>query len=68
MQPLRCSSWVAGVIGLFRGLVPTLVREVLGNAAMFGVYDLIKDRMAAARVRRGGEENGADSMWGFRGL
>lgn len=35
-----------GSRGLFKGLVPTLAREIPGNAAMFGVYELIKQRLA----------------------
>ncbi|XP_022965121.1 mitochondrial carnitine/acylcarnitine carrier-like protein isoform X1 [Cucurbita maxima] len=35
-----------GARGLFKGLVPTLAREVPGNAAMFGVYELLKQQFA----------------------
>lgn len=35
-----------GARGLFKGLAPTLAREVPGNAAMFGVYELLKQRFA----------------------
>ncbi|CAN1256685.1 Mitochondrial carnitine/acylcarnitine carrier-like protein [Linum perenne] len=35
-----------GVRGLFKGLVPTMAREIPGNAAMFGVYELVKRTMA----------------------
>ncbi|GAB4822207.1 hypothetical protein N2152v2_009253 [Parachlorella kessleri] len=35
-----------GVLGLFRGLMPTLLREVPGNAAYFGLYDLSKRQLA----------------------
>ncbi|MCL7047443.1 hypothetical protein MKW94_003748 [Papaver nudicaule] len=31
-----------GARGLFKGMVPTLAREVPGNAAMFGVYEAFK--------------------------
>ncbi|CAL9162937.1 unnamed protein product [Musa hybrid cultivar] len=36
----------AGLRGLFKGLVPTLSREVPGNAAMFGVYEGLKQKFA----------------------
>lgn len=42
-----------GLTGLYRGLAATLLREVLGNVAMFGVYDWAKQRMAEAKVRQG---------------
>jgi solute carrier family 25 carnitine/acylcarnitine transporter 20/29 len=35
-----------GTRGLFKGLVPTLAREVPGNAIMFGVYEIIKQYFA----------------------
>jgi solute carrier family 25 (mitochondrial carnitine/acylcarnitine transporter), member 20/29 len=35
-----------GTRGLFKGLVPTLAREVPGNAILFGVYELIKQYFA----------------------
>jgi solute carrier family 25 carnitine/acylcarnitine transporter 20/29 len=38
-----------GARGLFKGLVPTLSREVPGNAAMFGVYEGVKQFMAGGR-------------------
>ncbi|MCO5614292.1 hypothetical protein L7F22_068570 [Adiantum nelumboides] len=38
-----------GVLGLFTGLTPTLLREVPGNAVMFGVYEAIKQYMAGGK-------------------
>ena len=38
-----------GVKGLFKGLVPTLAREVPGNAVVFGVYELLKQHFAGGR-------------------
>ncbi|KVH91729.1 Mitochondrial carrier domain-containing protein [Cynara cardunculus var. scolymus] len=35
-----------GVRGLFKGLVPTMTREVPGNATMFGVYEALKQYFA----------------------
>ena len=35
-----------GTRGLFKGLVPTLAREVPGNAVMFGVYEASKQFLA----------------------
>ncbi|KAM0828681.1 hypothetical protein ACQ4PT_067373 [Festuca glaucescens] len=36
----------AGLKGLFKGLVPTMGREIPGNAIMFGVYEAVKQYMA----------------------
>ncbi|KAM7491081.1 hypothetical protein LguiA_034002 [Lonicera macranthoides] len=36
----------AGVKGLFKGLVPTMAREIPGNAAMFGAYEAFKQYLA----------------------
>ncbi|OVA01247.1 Mitochondrial substrate/solute carrier [Macleaya cordata] len=38
-----------GARGLFKGLVPTLAREVPGNAAMFGVYEAFKQYLAGGQ-------------------
>ncbi|GAB2279315.1 hypothetical protein Dimus_013958 [Dionaea muscipula] len=39
----------AGVKGLFKGLVPTMAREIPGNAVMFGVYEGLKKYMAGGK-------------------
>lgn len=39
----------AGARGLFRGLVPTMAREIPGNAAMFGVYEALKQYLAGGQ-------------------
>ncbi|XP_051127454.1 mitochondrial carnitine/acylcarnitine carrier-like protein isoform X2 [Andrographis paniculata] len=38
-----------GVLGLFKGLVPTLAREVPGNAIMFGIYEALKQYYAGGQ-------------------
>ncbi|GLJ55565.1 hypothetical protein SUGI_1193330 [Cryptomeria japonica] len=38
-----------GILGLFKGLTPTLAREVPGNAVMFGVYEALKQYLAGGR-------------------
>ncbi|XP_004148480.1 mitochondrial carnitine/acylcarnitine carrier-like protein [Cucumis sativus] len=38
-----------GINGLFKGMVPTLAREVPGNAVVFGVYELLKQQFAGGR-------------------
>ncbi|KAI4328085.1 hypothetical protein L6164_020472 [Bauhinia variegata] len=35
-----------GTKGLFKGLVPTMAREIPGNAVMFGVYEAVKQLIA----------------------
>ncbi|KAL1332239.1 hypothetical protein HN51_061088 [Arachis hypogaea] len=35
-----------GMRGLFKGLIPTMGREIPGNAIMFGVYEAIKQMLA----------------------
>lgn len=39
-----------GPLGLFKGLTATLWRESLGNMAMFGVYEVVKQQMATIKV------------------
>jgi len=38
-----------GVVGLYKGLTPTLMREVPGNAAMFGAYEATKQYLAGGQ-------------------
>lgn len=38
-----------GARGLFKGLMPTLSRDVPGNAIVFGVYEALKQLMAGGR-------------------
>ncbi|PIA39941.1 hypothetical protein AQUCO_02600407v1 [Aquilegia coerulea] len=38
-----------GMKGLFKGLAPTFAREVPGNAAMFGVYEGVKQLIAGGQ-------------------
>ncbi|CAL4932420.1 unnamed protein product [Urochloa decumbens] len=45
-----------GARGLFKGLVPTLAREVPGNAIMFGVYEATKRALALAAAGGGRQE------------
>ncbi|CAL0313201.1 unnamed protein product [Lupinus luteus] len=35
-----------GTKGLFKGLIPTMAREIPGNAIMFGVYEAVKQMLA----------------------
>lgn len=39
-----------GLLGLYRGLTPTLLREVPGNAVMFGVYEWLKESIVRWQV------------------
>ncbi|XP_022893748.1 mitochondrial carnitine/acylcarnitine carrier-like protein isoform X1 [Olea europaea var. sylvestris] len=49
MDVARHVLQTGGARGLFKGLVPTLAREVPGNAAMFGVYEALKNYFAGGR-------------------
>ena len=40
-----------GVLGLYKGLVPTLLREVPGCGAMFAAYEAIKLAAVQQQVR-----------------
>ena len=39
-----------GAVGLYRGLGPTLLREVPGSAAMFAAYEAFKISLAKQQV------------------
>ena len=39
-----------GIAGLYRGMTPTLAREVAGNATMFAIYEALKSKAAAMQV------------------
>jgi solute carrier family 25 carnitine/acylcarnitine transporter 20/29 len=38
-----------GLLGLFKGFTPTLTREIIGNAAYFGTYSLVKTTLATTQ-------------------
>lgn len=42
-----------GVLGLYKGTASTLLREIPGNAAMFGAYEVVKQWMARQQVCSG---------------
>ena len=39
-----------GIVGLYRGLGPTLLREVPGSCAMFAAYEAFKISLAKQQV------------------
>lgn len=39
-----------GLRGIYKGLVPTLAREVPGNALMFGAYEALKQKARQMQV------------------
>ena len=41
-----------GVLGLFKGLTPTLLREVPGNACLFGAYEGTKQVRVTPYAKR----------------
>eukprot|EP00879_Flechtneria_rotunda_P013470 GHRR01014064.1.p1 GENE.GHRR01014064.1~~GHRR01014064.1.p1 ORF type:complete len:435 (+),score=113.80 GHRR01014064.1:526-1830(+) len=45
-----------GLLGLYKGFNATLVRESMGNMAMFGVYELMKQQFVAAKGLEGNEQ------------
>lgn len=64
--PLNAMSLVlqfeGGLAGMFRGLCPTLVREIPGNAAYFGAYALIKNKIAEAQGLQDTSELGTGAL------
>lgn len=51
MDVIRHVRTEKGIAGLYRGMAPTLTREMAGNATMFAVYELLKRKAAAMQVR-----------------
>jgi solute carrier family 25 (mitochondrial carnitine/acylcarnitine transporter), member 20/29 len=41
-----------GVAGLYRGLLPTLIRETIGSIAFFAAYEITKSRMMMIAAKR----------------
>lgn len=56
-----------GILGLFKGLTPTLAREVPGNAVMFGVYEGIKQYLAGGRDTSGLSQSALLTSGGLAG-
>ena len=50
LDVLRHVQAEKGIGGLYRGMTPTLTREVAGNATMFAIYELLKRKAAAMQV------------------
>ena len=50
LDVLRHVKAEKGIGGLYRGMTPTLTREVAGNATMFAIYELLKRKAAAMQV------------------
>jgi solute carrier family 25 carnitine/acylcarnitine transporter 20/29 len=53
-----------GLPGLYKGLGATLLREGLGNIAMFGTYELVKQQLVAAKVSAGVIGGGGEGVGG----
>lgn len=51
MDVIRHVRTEKGIAGLYRGMAPTLTREMAGNATMFAVYELLKRKAASMQVR-----------------
>eukprot|EP00898_Chlorokybus_atmophyticus_P008291 jgi/Chlat1/8463/Chrsp80S07861 len=56
-----------GMRGLYRGMVPTLLREVPGNAAMFGCYEAAKRTIAGGSDTSGLSQGSLLAAGGFAG-
>ncbi len=52
MDVLRHVRAEKGIVGLYRGMTPTLAREMAGNATMFAIYEVLKRKAAAMQVLR----------------
>ncbi len=50
MDVIRHVRTEKGIAGLYRGMTPTLTREMAGNATMFAVYEVLKRKAAAMQV------------------
>lgn len=50
MDVLRHVRTEKGIAGLYRGMTPTLAREMAGNATMFAIYEALKRKAAAMQV------------------
>ncbi|KAK9841283.1 hypothetical protein WJX74_003110 [Apatococcus lobatus] len=51
-----------GVLGLYKGTVSTLLREIPGNAAMFGAYEVVKQWMVRQQGLKSVSELGPLSL------
>lgn len=56
-----------GILGLYKGFIPTLAREVPGNAVMFGVYEGLKQYLAGGRDTSGLGRTALLTSGGFAG-
>ena len=50
MDVIRHVRTEKGIAGLYRGMAPTLTREMAGNATMFAIYEMLKRKAAAMQV------------------
>jgi solute carrier family 25 (mitochondrial carnitine/acylcarnitine transporter), member 20/29 len=59
---------IVGVQGLFSGIGPTLVREMLGNMAYFAVYESVKNKIMRLRGLQEGDTLTFIFSGGFAGM